>query len=302
MLSVPSRRLLLSGGRTAFSPLSLAPVLWLKSDAGLTLSTSGYAGTGTVTQVGTAITGSGTAFLSEVVVGDVLSGTLISGTVTVITNNTNLTVDASNTGAGAAYTITPTAGTSDRVTTWTDQSGNGKDAVQSSVASNPPKIPNTQNGLAAVRGNGVNSKLDLPSISLGTTHTVFYVLKALTGATGVVTGFSTSGYLTYTDGSNWYYSNGGSVNVALAFGTTTKILAVRRNGTTVQFFLNGTQTGVDKTLGSNNATTATTLFCYSNGTQGLKTNIMEHVIINTSISDANLANMFSYLNTRWAVY
>lgn len=58
--------------------------------------------TGTVAQSGTTITGSGTLFLSEVNVGDRLVAVGIDGTVTVVTSDTQLTLDTSATVVSAA--------------------------------------------------------------------------------------------------------------------------------------------------------------------------------------------------------
>jgi len=74
-------------------------------------SPAGHAGTGTVTQTGTAVTGSGTLFLTQVTVGNVIIGVGVGGTVTAIADDTHLTSDLNY--AGTPYTITPpgTAGT-----------------------------------------------------------------------------------------------------------------------------------------------------------------------------------------------
>ena len=73
-----------------FDPSTLSPIVWDKAYAGLTLNTTAYAGAGTASQSGTTLTGAGTAFLSEVRVGDTLSA--FSGAVTAIASNTSLTV------------------------------------------------------------------------------------------------------------------------------------------------------------------------------------------------------------------
>jgi hypothetical protein len=105
----------------------------LQADTGVATSVAPFAGTGTVSQSGNAITGVGTAFLSEVVIGDVITGTGINGAVTSITDDTNLTLSSSTTAGAVAFTITPQAGTA-RVTTWADQSINNHDFTATGTA------------------------------------------------------------------------------------------------------------------------------------------------------------------------
>lgn len=138
-----------------FNPLALLPSFWLEADSNAnTLSQTGFAGSGTVTQVGTAITGVGTSFLTQVFVGDALSGTLISGNVTVVTDDTHCTVNASNSGAGAAYTITPRAGVNDAVTTILDAGTNAYAVTQATIKNAPRKYPSVVNGNPALRFRG----------------------------------------------------------------------------------------------------------------------------------------------------
>ena len=113
-------------------------ILWeglldLQADTGVTTSVSPFAGTGTITQSSNDVVGVGTAFQSEVVVGDVITGTGINGTVTAITDDENLTLSSSATAGEASFTITPQASTA-RVSAWADQSGNGYNFTQSGTA------------------------------------------------------------------------------------------------------------------------------------------------------------------------
>lgn len=94
----------------------------------MSLSTASYAGAGTITQSTNTVTGSSTAFLSEVKVGDVLTADagspLISGTVTAIASDTSLTLSTSATqAAGQTYKTFPQAGVTDRVSQWNDLTG-----------------------------------------------------------------------------------------------------------------------------------------------------------------------------------
>lgn len=109
-------------GMEAFHPLN-------------TLSTTPVAGTGTITEVSGAITGVGTQFVKECRVGDTITGVGIDGTISVITDATHMTVTGSTgAGAGVGFTINPTAGVSDRITSYYDLSGNGRVFTQAAFS------------------------------------------------------------------------------------------------------------------------------------------------------------------------
>src|SRR3990167_7083874 len=123
----------------------------------MTLSVAEITGTGTITSVGTAITGSGTAFTGEVVVGDVIAATDIAGTVTAIASATAMTLDTENTQAvGQAFTATPVAGVSERVTQWNDLSGNGNHASQATQINKPSLLRTGLGGRPALSFDGVD--------------------------------------------------------------------------------------------------------------------------------------------------
>lgn len=146
------------GGKTTASSVALPDVasatriLDLRANAGVTTSVTGFAGSGTIAQAVNAITGVGSKFTSEVVIGDVLTGTGINGTVTAIADDTHCTLSSSATAGAVTYTITPQAGTA-RVTTWADQSGFGRNFTQSGTA-RPTK--QTVGGYPAVVFDGVD--------------------------------------------------------------------------------------------------------------------------------------------------
>lgn len=298
-------------GAGSFSPLSLPSLqLWLKADVGLTLSTAPYAGTGTVTQVGTAITGIGTAFQSEVVIGDTLTGTLISGTVTAIADNTHLTVDASNSGAGAAFTVNPTAGVTDRVTTWADQSGVGNNVTQATASKKAVQKLAAKNSLPAVRGNGFSTRLSAGSlIDFGANNTIFVVIRPsnISAAAKVILGDGTGQYAPYFDNTAFFYASpfGSTGNASVAHGMSAAawyVIAIRRTGTTVRFYKNGVQLGTDQTLSANNSLTLQALFALTADTNFGALDIGEVVAYSAALSDGNVQNIFTYLNARWAVY
>jgi len=154
-----------------------APLLELQADTGVTTSTAQFSGTGVITQSGTTVSGVGTAFLSEVVVGDRIQAIGIDGIVQSIATDTSLTLDTSATVAiGIIYTITPQAGTA-RVSTWLDPVS-GQSFTQSGTA-RPSK--QTIGGYPAVVFDGVNDWMLGPdfadNLDSFTCLSVFHVLS-----------------------------------------------------------------------------------------------------------------------------
>lgn len=160
-----------------FDPRKLANlVVWIKADSPLITSVTGFTGTGTVAQTTITVTGIGTAFLSEIVVGDKVSGSGFNETVTAIASNTSLTVDTSGTvGAGATFTITPQAGVTDRVTTWSDLSGQGHDFTQATLSKCGILVNAGLNGRPIVRFDVGNDVMSVASFSLVQPEHVFAV-------------------------------------------------------------------------------------------------------------------------------
>ena len=151
---------------TPFSPRRLPGLVgwWDSALSPKTLRTTSHVGSGTVTQSGTTLTGTLSAFLSEVVVGDVITADagspLISGTVTAIASNTSLTLSTSATQAvGQTYTVAPVAGTSDRVSQWDDLSGFGGHVSKAGVTAQPALVPGGAGGMPYLLFDGVNDGL-----------------------------------------------------------------------------------------------------------------------------------------------
>lgn len=301
------RTILFSAKR--FSPLSLPNLaLWLDATVGLTLSTTPYAGTGTVTQVGTALTGVGTAFTGEVKVGDALSGTLISGNVVSIASPTALTLDASNSGAGAAFTITPVAGVSDRVTTWADQSGNGRNASQATAALKPSKTPAAQNGLPALLfdlSDGLSITMSLIAGSLSFWAVVNVPTAVVNGhyLIDIETGRLTFAVRNGVDNAKIGWQTGaGWVDIA---NTTTgwQILVwVMTDGGNGQLFRNGVSLGTSAYTGVAVGGQVAIGSRYNvNSTNGLRSTLGECGMVAGALSAGNRALLTSFLQSKWGL-
>lgn len=322
---LPRVSTLASPSSGAFDPLTLSPVLWLAADnASNTLSTTGYAGSGTVTQVGTAITGVSASFLGEVKVGDVLSGTLISGAVVSIADATHLTVDVSNSGAGASYTITPVAGISDRLSTWKDKSGNGKDFTNGTAKLRPAKIPNIQGVFPAILADGVNDTLSSASLVLGSTasvpYTVMIVMNVIDNSRkGTFFALSEpGGGYSFSIGANGNpdatgntivvtRNSVGDLSTAQTVGTGTMLLEFTATSAATPAHLiykNASQI-FSGNFGGNGSTSGavSNIFCQQITTTRLSSHYaLEILVWNTVLSSTDRASMESYLNTKYAIY
>lgn len=202
-----------------FSLLDYAPHLWI--DAQLsprTLANTGFTGTGTVTQVGTALTGVGTAFTGEVKVGDALSGTGISGTVVSIASATALTLDASDTGAGVAFTITPTPGVSDRLSQVNDLSGYGRHLVQATRAKQSQLVYAGQNGLPTIRLDAIDDGMSATFASALplTVYAVYSYRSATSANRRAVQGVAPDNWLLGPYGNTYQGYNGAFLTNPLA--------------------------------------------------------------------------------------
>ena len=116
-----------AGVQTIAGGSSVALLLDLEADTGVTTDDTPFSGTGMITQSGTTVTGIGTLFGPEVVIGDRITASGIDGLVQSIPQNTSLTLNTSASVAiGVSFTISPQSNTV-RVSAWADQSGKGND-------------------------------------------------------------------------------------------------------------------------------------------------------------------------------
>ncbi len=289
------------GGRAAFTPLSLTGLqFWVKADdTTSTLNQTAYAGSGTVSQSGTAITGVGTSFDLEVAVGDLLTATGISGNVVTITDGTHIVLSNSAAAAGGAYTITPVAGVSDRITTLADQSGNGHDCTQGTQARRWVKLYNIKNSKPVMY---VHAAAGAYSISGGLASDAFsffiaYKTQAdLTGNRAIIAD-SVNGqvYRTTTTSKQQFLSGVGVSSTTALSGSTWYINGITYNGTAA-FYKNGAADG-------GGAETLVGTINHDQLFSGIyDVYVGEMIRCSGVLSAAQITNLFAYLNARWAVY
>jgi hypothetical protein len=150
------------------------------------------------------------------------------------------------------------------VTTWYDQSGNGRNAAQTILAGQPRIVSNgtieTQNGRATVVQTAIDQSLPISGAFTGmTSATGIFVFRQLvnTGVGSGAHGFRMNG----GNSNNNNHSPASNVNALDGFfsadrmtflnygpSTTLTIHTARQTGTALQVFKNGTQIDTDKSV------------------------------------------------------
>jgi len=246
--------------QTVTNNILWAALLDLQADIGVTTSVTGFAGSGTVAQVGNDITGVGTAFLSEVVVGDVITGVGINGTVTAITDDDTLALSSSATAEAVTYTITPQAGTA-RVTSWADQSG-GSHNVTASGVTRPSK--QTISSYPTIVFDGISGNPDQMADG-----NIVNNLSSFTIITVVLTPTSAGGYLMFKEASifdtpGWYIKVGDVIEFYVIedgenfLGTTSNgmedekyvVAAEKVSNSISNVYVNGVEDSTDDSFGT----------------------------------------------------
>jgi len=168
-------------------------------------------------------------------------------------SNGNLDTTALTTFAGSYQTI--------QVRTWYDQSGLGRDAVQTTLAEQPIIIENgavvQENGKPAIKFDGVGTYLHASTIDLVQPITASFVAQSgLDGSPSYVydgdDGERVAVFLTYSAG--WAAYAGGNDNLETNNHTNDQILAtVLYDGANSHFYIDGTQEVASET-GTNDGT------------------------------------------------
>jgi hypothetical protein len=187
----------------------------------------------------------------------------------------------------------------DPVTTWTDNSGNGNDAAQSTGVQKPLFKTSQINSKPAIEFDGSNDNLALTSVIGQANVTVFLVMKpAGVSNRTVITELKTN-----VAGGIWEYRVGGGLSVAKsntsAYGTSWQLLEVKKAGTVVTFYYNAVDSTSDPTCDNNNTATSR---ISTTGFEPFATQIAEILIYDSALSDGNRALVEGYLNAKYAIY
>ena len=140
-----------------------------------------------------------------------------------------------------------------------DVSGHGNHGTLTSFGFSGPTtgwIP-TPNGFQGLGLDGTDDRVVLPSVAIGTAHTVEVVFRRRSGTAFALVGATGSSYPAYYSGGAFFYyasgSSGNSSGYTVVSGEWTH-LVVARAGTELAWYANGVPIGT-ATMGSNNAAT-----------------------------------------------
>ncbi len=205
-----------------------------------------------------------------------------------------------------AAKTTPATADGDAVYTWADQSGNGNDAVQATLANRPLLKLAIQNGRAVVRFDGTNDSLATAAITIAQPLTIFVV-----GAAPVHTAINQ--LFIYREGSNpviyrrtsddcyaCYAGNECSDGVA---DTLFHSLNCVFSGASSVFRNNGSPATLTPTNpGTGGYTTGVCIGGDSLSGQCLNGDIAEILVYDSALSTANRQSVETWLNERWNIY
>jgi hypothetical protein len=227
------------------------------------------------------------------------------------------------------------------VATWSDQSGNGYDATQSTTAARPTYIASGLNGLPVVRFDGTDDTLSVPSSTAtfkflhSDVSTVFIVAKAgVVSDPGVAYGFlhtatgtsATGFYIRFTDisptndriGHNIYFgtvgqtvvSNSTPINTFTAnqfnflsvLSKPSDAVAAERSAISINGAV-ATQLNVQtNTPSTSNATNDLIIGgSISSTTPFLNGDIGEIIVYNRALNTSELAQVHKYLSMKWGI-
>lgn len=202
----------------------------------------------------------------------------------------------------------------DAVGTWTDSSGNGKDATQATSAKKPVFKTAIRNGLPVIRFDGVDDWLQTPNITWGTTVSIFVVCTTTSTANGDVVNIYSNAigsvYEMRVDGSSQIAfrpsdTGGGTCEatkgITILTGSWFYCAGVRAAGSSTAY--------VNGSAGSTNSGCATqrsgdspvSIGEFSLGFQFFGGDVAEIVIYNAALGTSDRQGIEDYLYNKWFV-
>lgn len=144
---------------------------------------------------------------------------------------------------------------------WKFDEASGTNVIDEAGAHNgtlvgtPTRVPG-KIGDGAIRLNGGGQYISFTPWNVGTAHTVASWINFLDNTDGALFANAPGDYALYYDTANFYYSASSGIFVSQPHGLKLPVgrfvhFAVRRNGTQIQFFLDGKPLGTPKTLSGN---------------------------------------------------
>ena len=195
----------------------------------------------------------------------------------------------------------------DAIDSWTDESGNGKHAVQATGNKQPIYKTNIINGLPILRFDGANDDMEMTGLSAGSDVTYFFVIKPDgTSPVGIFDSAPNTQY-TFRNMSGGYlewHSNDPNVPLVLADvnAVILTFICTRLPKRQIIYYKNGSPLS---TYGS----TTSDIMAWSNpriGSVNLTAvlydgDMAEVIIYNSALSDANLAKVHAYLKNLYGI-
>lgn len=197
---------------------------------------------------------------------------------------------------------TPVTSDGDPIGGVTDKSGNGYHLSRSTASEKPTYKTNSQNGKSVARYDGSDDTLLNGSVPLAQPTTIIFVAKQITwtGEDRIYDAGEVNTVMAKQTGASPIISVNGIASVTPAVGTTFA-LTVQYNGAASYAQLNG-----DAKQTGNTSVASTGISIASNKAAGYEDysniDVMEWLIYSDAVSDANVALLLTYLNTKWSVY
>ncbi len=303
-----NRSKVLSGGWTPKRDIGTTLTRWWSTQRSLVAFTNtAYAGTGTIAQTDNALAGVLTLFLKEVKVGDVITATGISGTVTAIASDTALTLSSSaTTGAGLTFTTTPTSGVSDRISQITGAYGVGVVLTSGTDVRRPMYNATGINGRPSIQfdGYGGAGTGDQMVFTTATAQpcTVYVVFRTLTsGVNQALMDGSTAGtielFISAVSNVVSIYAGLQLDGVHSAVGTTAHIAVAIFNGASSVIRVDGVQVAA----GNAGSSAVANGVIGDNGGDELTGHEGEQLIYNVIHTTAEIQKRERYLSKEWGV-
>jgi hypothetical protein len=204
----------------------------------------------------------------------------------------------------AAKTV-PAVNDGDAVYTWADQSGNGKDVVQTTLSKRPLLKLAIQNGKPVVRFDGTDDWLKTTALTVTQPTTLFAVaIRRGAGNIYAIDCASTGNALIIASVGNGSWDAYSGVLLTKAVSNNTNVpyaVDVVYNGASSILVTNGVTTSGP--AGSNNGNGTVVIGAYGGLTAPLwNGDIAEVLIYNSALSTADRQAVESYLNEKYAIY
>jgi concanavalin A-like lectin/glucanase superfamily protein len=199
--------------------------------------------------------------------------------------------------------VTVSSGT--QVSTWLDQSGNGRNASMATATRRPTLVTGALNGAPVIRFGGAQS-MYLDTFATPTQFTVFVVGKNSMPSESFSMilgpgGNSPNNQLRWENGSQTLFvGTGNNLPVTISPTGNTRVyhaLSARYNGSTMTAYRDGSPTSTSAFTTSGPWTLASIGSWYS--TYFLVGDLAEIIIYDRALSDAELASTSSYLRTKY---